>query len=131
MRSTEYSMRKELPDTPYEEAVARVTEALKTEGFGVLTEIDVRSTFREKLDVDFRPYVILGACNPHLAHQALTEDAGVGLLLPCNVVVSASGGGSEVSIARPHAMLGIADVEGIRSVADEAEERLTRVLGRL
>ena len=131
MRSADYSMRRELPDIPYEAAVERVTSALKTEGFGVLTEIDVKDTFRRKLDVDFRPYVILGACNPQLAHRALTEDAGIGLLLPCNVVVSATEDGSEVVIARPQAMLGIADIDGIRSVADEAEARLTRVLERL
>jgi len=131
MRSADYSMRRELPDIPYEAAVERVTSALKTEGFGVLTEIDVRDTFRRKLDVDFRPYVILGACNPQLAHRALTEDAGIGLLLPCNVVVSATETGSEVVIARPQAMLGIADMDGIRAVADEAEARLTRVLESL
>jgi len=131
MVSADYSMRRELPDTPYEAAVQRVTDALKFEGFGVLTEIDVRTTFRQKLDVDFRPYVILGACNPQLAHRALTEDAGIGLLLPCNVVVSATETGSEVIIARPQAMLGIADIEGIRSVADEAEARLSRVLERV
>jgi uncharacterized protein (DUF302 family) len=124
-------MRRELPDTPYETAVQRVTDALKSEGFGVLTEIDVRTTFRQKLDVDFRPYVILGACNPQLAHRALTEDAGIGLLLPCNVVVSATETGSEVIIARPQAMLGIADIDGIQSVAEEAEARLSRVLDRV
>ncbi len=131
MRSVDYSMRRELPDTPYETAVQRVTDALKSEGFGVLTEIDVRTTFRQKLDVDFRPYVILGACNPQLAHRALTEDAGIGLLLPCNVVVSATETGSEVIIARPQAMLGIADIDGIQSVAEEAEARLSRVLDRV
>jgi uncharacterized protein (DUF302 family) len=124
-------MRRELPDTPYETAVQRVTEALKSEGFGVLTEIDVRTTFRQKLDVDFRPYVILGACNPQLAHRALTEDAGIGLLLPCNVVVSATETGSEVIIARPQAILGIADIDGIQAVAEEAEARLSRVLDRV
>ena len=131
MRSVAYSMRRELPDTPYETAVQRVTDALKSEGFGVLTEIDVRTTFRQKLDVDFRTYVILGACNPQLAHRALTEDAGIGLLLPCNVVVSATETGSEVIIARPQAILGIADIDGIQAVAEEAEARLSRVLDRV
>lgn len=133
MRDADYSLRRELPGTPYEEAVDRVTEALQEEGFGVLTEIDVRATMREKLDVDFKPYVILGACNPNLAHRALSEDDTIGLLLPCNVVVAAVDEGSEVAIARPRAMLGIAspDPGELRAVADEAEERLERVLERV
>jgi uncharacterized protein (DUF302 family) len=131
MQKADYSMTKKLPDTPYEEAVERVTAALKDEGFGVLTEIDVRATMREKLDAEFKPYVILGACNPNLAYRALATDSSVGLLLPCNVVVAAADGGTEVAIARPQAMLEIADVEALRSIAYEAEERLKRVLQRV
>lgn len=131
MQNTAYSMSRKLPETPYEEAVKRVIAALKDEGFGVLTEIDIRATMREKLDTDFKPYAILGACNPELAYRALSNDDTVGLLLPCNVVVAATDGGSEVAIARPQAMLEIADVEGLRSIAQEAEQRLKRVLQRV
>ncbi len=127
MKDTDYGLRKELPGTSFGDAVARVTESLKGEGFGVLTTIDVKATFKEKLDVDHRPYVILGACNPHLAHQALSTDETIGLLLPCNVVVAETESGSEVAIARPEAMLSIADIPQIRQVAEEAEARLRRV----
>ena len=126
--SDSYSMRKELAGVPYADAVERVTEALAGEGFGVLTTIDVKQTFKAKLDVDFRPYVILGACNPLLAHRAITGESDVGLLLPCNVVVEEADGGSRVSIARPQTMLGLADIDTLNTVADEAEERLSRVL---
>jgi uncharacterized protein (DUF302 family) len=121
-------MRRELEDATYAEAVERVTEALAAEGFGVLTTIDVRETFKKKLDVDFRPYLIMGACNPQLAHQALTGEPGIGLLLPCNVVVEETASGVAVSMARPRAMLGIAESGALQAVADEAEERLSRAL---
>ena len=88
-----YGLVKELPDTDYEAAIEAITEALKGEGFGVLTEIDVQATLKKKLDVDFKRYVILGACNPPLAHQALSAEPLIGLLLPCNVVVSERDGG--------------------------------------
>ncbi len=131
MKDADYALRKELPGTSFGEAVERVTEALKGEGFGVLTTIDVKATMREKLDVDFRPYVILGACNPNLAHQALSTDDTIGLLLPCNVVVAETDRGSEVAIARPQAMLAIAGASGMGSFAEEAEARLSRVLNTL
>lgn len=131
MKDTDYGFRKELPGTSYSEAVDRVTEALKSEGFGVLTTIDVKATLKEKLDVEHKPYVILGACNPQLAHQALSTDDNIGLLLPCNVVVAETESGSEVAIARPEAMLSIAGNEEIRPVAEEAETRLHRVLDQL
>jgi uncharacterized protein (DUF302 family) len=123
-----YAMRRELTGTTYAEAVERVTEALASEGFGVLTTIDVRETFKQKLELDFRPYLIIGACNPQLAHRALSEEPSIGLLLPCNVVVEETDVGAVVSIARPRAMLGIAEAERLQGVADEAEERLSRVL---
>lgn len=109
---------------PFDDAVAKVTAALKAEGFGVLTEIDVRATFKKKLDADFRPYVILGACNPQLAKRALDEDLGVGLLLPCNVVIWEENGAAVVSIADPRAMFQIVDNRALQPIADEAERRL-------
>jgi uncharacterized protein (DUF302 family) len=115
----------------YEEAVPRVKEALKAEGFGVLTEIDVRKTMREKLGAEMEPYLILGACNPPLAHRALTEEPEIGLLLPCNVVVRAEGKGSRVDVADPQAMLGIVGKKQLSSVADEAKQRLQRVVASL
>lgn len=116
----------------FESAIQRVTEALKTEGFGVLTEIDVKATLKKKLDVDFRPYKILGACNPSLAHRALTIDPQVGLLLPCNVVVSQVEKGTvEVSLVDPISMLGIVSSSELEVVAEEARTRLQRVAGSL
>lgn len=116
---------------PYAAAVARVKEALQAEGFGVLTEIDVRVTLREKLGAEMEPYLILGACNPHLAHRALALEPSIGLLLPCNVVVRAEGAGSRVEIADPQALLGIVGDERVNDVAAEARQRLERVLGAL
>jgi uncharacterized protein (DUF302 family) len=92
-------------DTPYDDTASRVKDALKAEGFGVLTEIDVRQTFNEKLGVDMPPYLILGACNPPLAHRALTVEPDIGLLLPCNVVVRADGDRTQIDIADPVALL--------------------------
>jgi uncharacterized protein (DUF302 family) len=116
---------------PYEEAVPRVKEALKAEGFGVLTEIDVRQTMREKLGAEMEPYIILGACNPPLAHRALEQELDIGLLLPCNVVVRAEGNGSRVDVADPQAMLGIVGNEELNAVAEEAKKRLLRVVASL
>ncbi len=115
-----------LPD-----AVAAVTEALKAEGFGVLTEIDVKATLKKKIDVDFRPYVILGACNPRLAHQALELDDQMGLLLPCNVVVQEVADGAKVSIVDPHAMFQVVHDERVQPIASDAAERLQRVIAAL
>jgi len=117
-------------DQPYEQAVETVTAALKQEGFGVLTRIDVKATLKEKLNADFRPYVILGACNPPLAHRALENDPLTGLLLPCNVTVEAAEEGVRVSIINPEAMLGVgplAENAAIQDVAVEAHRRLARV----
>lgn len=116
---------------PYEEAVSRVKEALKAEGFGVLTEIDVRRTMREKLGAEMEPYIILGACNPPLAHRALEQEPDIGLLLPCNVVVRAEGNGSRVDVADPQAMLGIVGNEELNAVAEEAKKRLLRAVASL
>lgn len=128
MKDTEYGMYRSLPGLGIDETIERVTSALKDEGFGILTRIDVAETLRKKIGAEHRPYVILGACNPVLAHQALTVDDNIGLMLPCNVVVAATDDGSEVAFVRPHAMMDIADSEEIRGVADEAQERLERAL---
>ena len=128
MDNVAYGMKRNLPGTSFDDAVARVTDALKAEGFGVLTTIDVQKTLKEKIDADFRPYMILGACNPHLAHRALERDDNIGLLLPCNVVVAETDDGCEVSIAKPSAMLALSESDAVADIADDAEERLSRAL---
>ena len=117
-------------DLPYEQVVERTREALQKEGFGVLTEIDVKATLKKKIDVDFRPYVILGACNPPLAHKALSAELDIGLLLPCNVVVYAADepGKSVVGALDPVEALALTGNEGIRPLATEVRGRLERVL---
>jgi uncharacterized protein (DUF302 family) len=114
----------------YDEALARTRDALAKEGFGVLTEIDVRATMRKKLDVDFRPYTILGACNPPLAYQALTREPDIGLLLPCNVIVYAGDqpGTSVVAAMDPIAALALARNDAVRPIAADVRARLERVL---
>ena len=116
---------------PFDAAVDKVTEALKAEGFGVLTRIDVHDTLKKKIGADFRPYVILGACNPQLAHKALSTRADVGMMLPCNVTVESAGAGeSVVRIADPGMMMTVGDlgeVEELRQVGGEARSRLMRV----
>jgi uncharacterized protein (DUF302 family) len=117
-------------DLPYDDAVAATRDALAAEGFGVLTEIDVRATLKKKLDVEFRPYIILGACNPPLAHQALTAEREIGLLLPCNVIVyeADNAGRSVVSIMDPETALALAGNDAIRPLAQDVRSRLERVL---
>jgi uncharacterized protein (DUF302 family) len=116
---------------PVEAAAAAVTDALQAEGFGVLTTIDVRATLQARLGVDHPPYLILGACNPPLAHRALGAEPAIGLLLPCNVVVRAVDGGSEVLIADPRAMLAVAASPALDELAREATAKLERVTARL
>ncbi len=115
----------------YEEALPRVKAALKAEGFGVLTEIDVAATLKEKIGIDFRRYAILGACNPALAHRALQGDLGVGLLLPCNVVVYEEGTGCVVSFFDPVVGMALANSPALTPIAGEARERLQRALAAL
>ena len=118
-------------DQSYEAVLERVVAALKIEGFGVLTRIDVKATLKEKINADFRPYIILGACNPPLAYRALSQDAVAGLLLPCNITVEEeTEGKSVVRLANPEAMLTIGNLEGdpiLLEVAQEARARLERV----
>lgn len=115
-------------DMDYDIALDKVIESLKGEGFGVLTEIDVKATLKKKLDVDYRRYKILGACNPPLAYKALTTQPSVGLLLPCNVTVSETdNGNTEVTFLDPLLMMGVAGNPDLESVAREARERLDRV----
>ncbi len=127
MEATRYGYQVRLEGVSPEQARSRVTEALAAEGFGILTEIDVKATLKKKLDVDFRPYVILGACNPKLAHRALEAEPEIGLLLPCNVVVQEADGGSIVSLANPQAMFEIVKNPTLDEVVSEADARLRRV----
>jgi uncharacterized protein (DUF302 family) len=116
----------------FDAALERVTAALKEEGFGVLTEIDVKETLKKKLDVDFRPYKILGACNPPLAYRALSAAPEVGLLLPCNITVSQPEPGlADVSILDPLVMVGLVGKPELEPVAQEARARLERVAAAL
>lgn len=119
-------------DHSYEEADRRVREALQAEGFGVLSEIDVAATLKKKLDVDFPRYVILGACNPPLAHKALTAEPDIGLLLPCNVVVRAlPDGRTVVEALDPVVQLGVAENDALAPLAEDVRERMVRVIESL
>lgn len=131
MTTLSYGFKKMLPNTAFQDARAKLTDALQSEGFGVLTEIDVKATLQKKLDVGFRRYVILGACNPSLAHRALEAEPHIGLLLPCNVVLQETSGGIEVSIASPKKMFTIVDNTDVAPVAEEAEKRLKRAIDSL
>lgn len=113
---------------PYEQAVERTRVALAEQGFGILTEIDVRATLKDKLDADMEDYVILGACNPRLAHGALDVDRTVGLLLPCNVVVRRDGDGSLVEALDPQIMVTVPEIDDLRPIAEEAARRIQTAL---
>lgn len=125
-----YGFVKEL-ETPFDEAVAAVTEALKKEGFGVLTTIDVREKFKEKLNVEFRKYVILGACNPPSAFRAIKAEENIGLLLPCNVIVYDKVGRTGVAIIKPTVAMGMIDNPELKPLALEVEARLKNVFDSL
>ena len=129
MSDFSYGFSRELNGVKFQEAIERTKEALKEEGFGVLTSIDVQQALKEKLEVDFRPYTILGACNPSFAHKALQEEDQLGLLLPCNVVVQQHDDGAiNISIADPKALFSLVDNPSLAPVAEEVEKRLRRVI---
>jgi uncharacterized protein (DUF302 family) len=131
MRQVSYGFRKQLKGVAFAEAVTRATEALKTEGFGVLTQIDVQATMKAKLGIDRPAYAILGACNPQLTHRALESEPEIGLLLPCNVIVAETPDGSEVQIADPKEMFKIVENRELAPLADEVGGKLRRVLDRV
>jgi uncharacterized protein (DUF302 family) len=132
MTNASYGYTRTLKDITFEQALERVTAALKTEGFGVLTEIDVRQTLKKKLDVDFRHYKILGACNPALAHQALQQEPLIGLLLPCNVTVFEEDDGTiNVSFVKPTEMFRVVENPAMEGVARQVDEKLVRALERV
>ena len=116
---------------PYEQAIEKVTEELKKEGFGVLTTIDVRDTLKKKLDVDFNKYVILGACNPPFAHKALVAEEQIGLLLPCNVIVYEKNGRTIVAAFDPMTMAALVENDALKTIAEEVTARLQRVINSL
>ncbi|MGK2922984.1 MAG: DUF302 domain-containing protein [Methyloceanibacter sp.] len=119
-------------DIPFDQAIVRVTDALKAEGFGVLTDIDVASTMKAKLGADFRPYRILGACNPKLAYRALELEDKIGTMLPCNVIVQERVGGRvEVSAVDPAASMQAIDNPGLAEVAGEVQDKLKHVIESL
>lgn len=131
MLETKYGLRIEL-DVPYEKAIEKITAELQEQGFGILTTIDVKETLKKKLDKDFRRYIILGACNPALALQALQNELEIGLLLPCNVIVYDLGSDrSAVSAMAPLAALGIVGSKALDEVAKEADHRLRTALRAL
>ncbi len=116
---------------PFARAVARVREALKAQGFGVLTEIDVQATLRDRLGQEMEQYLILGACNPPLAHRALSADRRIGLLLPCNVVIRTEAGQTVIEALDPQAMVAVTGEPSLQPVADEAARRLQAALDSL
>ncbi|MGB7841717.1 MAG: DUF302 domain-containing protein [Salinimicrobium sp.] len=119
-------------DTDFDQSIEKVTEELKKEGFGILTQIDVKETFKKKLDVDFRKYRILGACNPSLAHQAITEESRIGTMLPCNVIVQElENGKTEVSAVNPVASMQAVKNDQLEPVASKVKEKLEKVISNL
>lgn len=127
----DYYFKKKLPKQSFEQAIQQVTEALKKEGFGVLTEIDIKATLKKKLDVDFQPYVILGACNPGFAYKALQAEDKIGTMLPCNVIVQERQGIVEVAAVNPMASMQAVDNEVLAEVATQVTEKLKRMIDQL
>ncbi|MGM0577103.1 MAG: DUF302 domain-containing protein [Myxococcota bacterium] len=131
MSEPTYGYAKTLTGVSFDEAIDKVTAALKEHGFGVLSDIDVKATLKKKIDVDFRPYRILGACNPKLAHKALSAEPHLGLLLPCNVVVQQADEGVEVSFIKPREMFSVVKTEGLEPVMEEVDGTLRKVMDDL
>ncbi|MFH1812302.1 MAG: DUF302 domain-containing protein [Pseudomonadota bacterium] len=131
MFDAKFGYTRTLEGLSYDDALARIPEVLKAEGFGVLTEIDVKETMKKKLDVDFRRYKILGACNPSLAHQALSADPLIGLLLPCNVIVFEDAGGTVVSFTNPRELFSLVDDPRLAPIAEQVDQKLKRALEAL
>ena len=124
-----YCFSKTISDKTFDEVVEKATEELKKEGFGVLTEIDVKATLKKKIDVDFKPYKILGACNPNFAHQALQKEDKIGVMLPCNVIVEDNGNGDiEISAVDPVASMQAVGNEELSNIASQVKEKLQRVI---
>ncbi len=128
--TTNYAITRDL-DRPFDQVVGRIREELAAEGFGVLTEIDVQATLKQKLDLDVDPYLILGACNPNLASRGLDIEPDLGVLLPCNVVVRSHGEQTHVAAMEPAAALKLADNPDLEPLAHEAQERITRAVERI
>ncbi|MBF0276338.1 MAG: DUF302 domain-containing protein [SAR324 cluster bacterium] len=129
IKNTKYGMERTVT-LSYQEAIEKVTETLKAEGFGILTEIDVKATFKKKMDKDFIPYIILGACNPPLAFKALSEETDIGLLLPCNVVVRQGSheGETVISAIDPMTLVAVTERDDLKGFAEEVQGKLNRAL---
>lgn len=121
-----YGFKKEI-SIPFEKAEEAVTQELKKQGFGILTRIDAKEKFKEKLGIDFKNYVILGACNPSLAHKAILAEEDIGLMLPCNVLVYEQEGKTVLSVIRPATAMGMIENEALKQIAVEVEEKLQQV----
>lgn len=126
-----YYFAKKLKNIPFEEAIEQVTKALKEEGFGILTEIDVKATMKKKLGEDFRPYKILGACNPPFAFKALQAEDKIGTMLPCNVIVQQTDTGVEIAAVSPKASMAAVDNAKLAAIANEIEGLLKKVIASL
>ena len=127
---TAYGFMKKM-DMPFEKAVELVTEELKKEGFGILTAIDLKEKFREKLNIDFKKYVILGACNPPFAYKSIQAEEAIGLFLPCNVIVYEKGDKTVIGIVKPSSAMGMIDNDELRDIAETVEEKLKKVFESL
>jgi uncharacterized protein (DUF302 family) len=124
----DYYLQKQV-DAPFDQAVEKITEALKTEGFGIITEIDMKATLKKKLDVDFKNYKVLGACNPKFAYEALQTEEQIGIMLPCNVtVVEQEGGKTDISIVNPEIMVGPIPNPKLEPFAQRVKEMMVRAL---